>query len=118
MVLHFLDFDASDDGEGAHSWDAMACVGAERLPELLAEIAAVLAWAGARFTRGALDDGADWDYDLQCEQDSGPLTTLQWDSQRIAPLPTLEPSACVTLSLTLAGSDAFAQAFCTRFDLR
>lgn len=40
--LHYLDFDFSDEDSGRGRFDAMASVLPDRLPALLAEIAAVL----------------------------------------------------------------------------
>ena len=51
MQLHYLDFDFSDEESGRGSFDAMASVVPSRLPALLAEIAAVLGWAGRAFGR-------------------------------------------------------------------
>ena len=47
MPLHYLIFDASDDGDGTGTWEAMASVRAPQLPAVLAEVQAVLAWAEA-----------------------------------------------------------------------
>lgn len=65
--LRYLDFDYSEDTEGHGTFDAMASTAPEKTHEVRAEIAQVLAWAQATFpdARGALDDGATWDYDLQ-----------------------------------------------------
>jgi hypothetical protein len=59
MQLQYLIFDASDDGEGTGSWEAMASVRAEALPTVMAEVRAVeaAAHADAPRPRGALDDG-------------------------------------------------------------
>lgn len=73
MTLQYLLFDASDDGEGTGTWDAMASVQASRLPEVMKEVQAVLAWAEAHSPgpRGPLDDGGAWDADhlVQAEGD-------------------------------------------------
>src|SRR6185369_12734006 len=45
MQLDYLVFDASDEDSGRESFDAMASVAPDRLPALLAEVAAVLRWA-------------------------------------------------------------------------
>ena len=65
--LRYLDFDYSEDTEGHGTFDAMASTTPEKTPEVKQEIAALLAWAEATFphARGALDEGAMWDYDLQ-----------------------------------------------------
>ncbi len=71
MTLHYLIFDASDDGEGTGSWEAMASVRATDLPAVLAEVQAVLAAAErqAPGPRGPLDEGGVWDADLQQHTD-------------------------------------------------
>ena len=73
MQLQFLVFDASDDGQGQGSWEAMASVRAERLPQVLAEVQAVLQEAerSAPGPRGPLDDGGAWDAELQQQADGG-----------------------------------------------
>jgi hypothetical protein len=49
----------------------MASTAPDKTPEVQAEIAQVLAWAEATFpdARGALEEGAMWDYDLQQTQE-------------------------------------------------
>lgn len=77
MSLQYLIFDASDDGEGTGTWEAMASVRASELPALRAEVAAVLAaaQADAPGPRGALDEGGAWDAEQQVMTD-GDWTTL------------------------------------------
>ena len=119
MTLHFLDFDYSEDEEGTGTWDAMASVPTDRLPELLAEITALLDWAHTEFgaLRGPVETGGLWDYDLQCERDGLPLLALGFDihERQIHPRPQSQPQAWVTLTLTLSGGPAFAAAFMDRF---
>ncbi|WP_287985640.1 hypothetical protein [Diaphorobacter sp.] len=119
MTLHFLDFDYSEDEEGTGTWDAMASVPTDRLPELLAEITALLDWAHTEFgaLRGPVETGGLWDYDLQCERDGLPLLALGFDihERQIHPRPQSQPQAWVTLTLTLSGGPAFAAAFVDRF---
>ena len=73
MTLQYLLFDASDDGEGNGTWDAMASVRAAQLPEVMNEVQTVLAWAEAHSAgpRGPLDEGGAWDADhlIQTEGD-------------------------------------------------
>ena len=63
MYLNYLIFDASDDGEGTGTWEAMASVRASEVPAVMAEIQTVLASAqtSAPGPRGPLDDGGAWD---------------------------------------------------------
>jgi len=82
--MNFLIFDASDDGHGQSTWEAMASVQAERLPQLMAEVHAVLELAERRAPgpRGPMEEGGAWDAELQVQaQDAQGWT-------------------CVTLSLT------------------
>lgn len=119
MTLHFLDFDYSEDEEGTGTWDAMASVPTDRLPELLAEITALLDWAHTEFgaLRGPVETGGLWDYDLQCERDGLALLALGFDihERQIHPRPQSQPQAWVTLTLSLSGGPAFAAAFVDRF---
>lgn len=71
MTLNYLIFDASDDGEGTGTWEAMASVRAADLPAVLAEAQAVLAAAERRAPgpRGPLDEDGVWDADLQQHRD-------------------------------------------------
>lgn len=70
-LLQFLIFDASDDGEGTGSWEAMASVRAADLSAVLAEVQGVLASAesDAPGPRGPLDEGGAWDADQQLTVD-------------------------------------------------
>lgn len=77
MQLNYLIFDASDDGEGTGTWEAMASVRAEELPNVIAEAQAVLqsATASGLGPRGPLEDGGSWDADKQITTD-GKWTTV------------------------------------------
>jgi hypothetical protein len=69
--LHYLIFDASDDGEGTGTWEAMASVRAADLLAVLAEAQAVLAEAERRAPgpRGPLDEDGVWDATLDQHPD-------------------------------------------------
>ncbi len=77
MSLQYLIFDASDDGEGTGTWEAMASVRASDLAAVLAEVTSVIsaAQADAPGPRGALDEGGAWDADQQVHTD-GDWTTV------------------------------------------
>lgn len=96
MPLNYLIFDHSEDTEGIGTFEAMASVTADHLEAVHAEVALVLAWAFATFTdaHGPLDQGFEWDHDLQVRQES----------------PTLH-----TVTLLLSGGTAFCRAFAERF---
>lgn len=74
---HHLVFDASDDGEGTGTWEAMASVRPAQLPVLMAEVQAVLDHAQAHSPgpRGPLDAGGVWDADTHVQAD-GDWTTI------------------------------------------
>lgn len=99
MSLHYLIFDASDDGEGTGTWEAMASVRAADLPAVLAEAQAVLATAErlAPGPRGPLDEGGVWDADLQqqCDDDWTRVTLTitgpwRWGEEFMSQYPTSE----------------------------
>ena len=66
-TLQWLDFDCSIDTEGVLCWDALASPQPGQHHGLLQEVALVLGWAYRLGPQGpgALEDGADWDFDLQ-----------------------------------------------------
>ncbi len=114
MDLQFLEFDCSEDSEGVVCWDALAQPAARHSPALLLEVTQLLAWAH-RFgphAPGPLEDGADWDFDLQIRFSDAPLP-VHWNSENhtlvLSSSPT--PSDAITLSLSISGTPAFAQAF-------
>jgi len=121
MNLRFLDFDYSEDDEGTATWDALAHVGAARLPELLHEVTAVLAWAHAEFgtARGPVELGGLWDYDLQCERAGQALLALRYDvpTASVQPALRLDADAHLGLALCISGAPAFAAAFAEHFEL-
>lgn len=121
MSLNYLEFDYSEDTEGVGVFDAMASVGTGHVPALQAEVAKVLGWAYDVFPqgRGPLDEGFDWDYDLQARVESS--TPESWVFEPTSGLVLAsrgqpgEPLCTVTLSLS--GTEAFCQALRERFDL-
>ncbi|GAB3772305.1 hypothetical protein GCM10028796_42690 [Ramlibacter monticola] len=118
-TLHYLEFDFSEDDQGRGSFDAMAAAAPAQLEALQAEVARLLEWSQAQFgAPGALDDGAEWDYELQGVRELA--TTLQVRFRPgagldLRPGPTGEPR--VTLSLTLTGTPAFCDALRETFAL-
>lgn len=117
--MHYLDFDFSDEESGRGSFDAMASVLPERLPALLAEIAAVLQWAVGEFGgAGPEDDGSEWGYELQGVAEPGtPLNVVYDEGSGAVTLTPDSGQARTTLTLTLSGSPAFCDAFRERFGL-
>lgn len=94
--MRYLNFEPSDDADGVVTLDAMASTGAAQHAAVLAEVQQVLAWAHARFphSHGPLHDGMDWDHSLQVQVEDG-----HWH----------------VVTLTLAASPRFADAFLARF---
>jgi len=101
VALNFLDFDYSEDTEGVGVFDAMATVRPQQLAAVRAEVGEVLGWANDVFAgrRGPVEDGGEWDYDLQEMQEDSPG----------------DPRVTVTLSIS--GTEAFCSAFREAFDL-
>ena len=96
FAVDYLAFDLSDDAEGVTTLDAMASTRAEQHPAVMAEVKQVLDWAWSRFPHGhgPVDDGMDWDHDLQV---------------------SIEPGGWHTVSLTLTGSARFVAEFFDAF---
>ena len=82
MTLDYLDFDYSEDEEGTGTWDAMSSVKAERVTALANELALLLRWANQKFAdrQGAAEDGFDWDYDLQAQDDGVSKVLVHFDT--------------------------------------
>jgi hypothetical protein len=120
MELHYLDFDFSDEESGRGSFDAMAAVAPSRMPALLAEMSAVLRWAGRTFgPAGALQDDGEWDYELEGTAEPNTPLDVAYDegSGQLSVAPTPTGQALATLTLTLSGSAAFCEAFQREFGL-
>lgn len=115
MTLHYLDFDYSEDAEGTGTWDAMASVAPAQLSALHAEAAQVLAWAHQEFPGqlGPLEEGGEWHYELQGQQEWTLDEHLHFDEAtghiQAQPEPARMPRH--TLTLTLSGTPAFCAAF-------
>ena len=98
--MEFLDFDYSEDPQGGGCFDAMASVRLAQLAAVRAEIAEVLDWAEKAFAgqRAPLDEGGEWDVDLQETTDGA---APPWH----------------VLTLCLSGSAQFCAAFRQQFGL-
>ena len=119
MRLDYLDFDYSEDEEGTGTWDAMACVTAERVPALATEIEQVLRWASRQFNgrQGSIDAGGDWDYDLQAQDDAGRALSASFDAASSRLHLTAASAGRSTVSLSLSGSMQFGDALREQFEL-
>lgn len=96
--MHYLLFDASLGADGITTLEAMASTAAASHAAALAEARQVLDWAWQQFpdTHGPVDDGMDWDHDLQVVVEAG-----GWH----------------TVTLTLTGTDRFVEAFQAVFNV-
>lgn len=121
MQLKYLDFDYSEDTEGVCTFDAMASTSPQHVAAVHAEIAKVLAWACKAFgdQRGALEDGFEWDYDLQSQRDYTVSEALEFDCNTGRLGIRSETTGVIrhTTTLSISGSQAFAGALRDRFDL-
>ena len=120
MALNYLEFDVTEDGEGHGSFDALASVPLARWPALQAEVVTVLRWAHEAFgTPGALDDGAQWDCELQGALEVATPLAVRYDAAagQLSAQPAGAEAARRTLSLTLSGSAAFCEALRQAFDI-
>ena len=120
-VLHYLDFDYSEASDGNATWDAMASVTAAQWSALLAETAQVLDWAHREFgdQRGALEDGAEWDYDLQAIAEVVTPQQLRYSEETgvLGVQAGAEGAQRYTLSLSLSGTPVFSAALREQFGM-
>jgi hypothetical protein len=95
-MLNYLTVDQSDDADGVVTIEALASTPAAHHGDVMAEVRQVLDWARRHFphTHGPVDDGNDWDDDLQVNVEGG-----QWHA----------------VTLTLSASARFAEAFTAEF---
>ena len=116
-MLSYLIFDPNEDDQGNVNWDAMASVVAERVPALQAEVEQILHWACTGFagSHGPLDEGGDWDVDLQAQDDDGQPLPLTWQPDDDNVRLTAANQGRTTLTLSLSGNAQFAQAFEARW---
>lgn len=121
MPLNYLHFDRSDAGgdDTPASLDAMASVTAAHWPALQTELAQVLAWAHAQFPQGPgpLDEGHDWDLDLQATQERSRADRLHFDVASGELRSQLDGAELLrhSVRLLLSGTPAFCSAFLARF---
>ena len=119
MTLHYLSFDYSEDTEDTGSFEAMASIWPDQLPALHAEIECVLDWAHHAFpdTRGAVADGADWDYDLHGLREFTATDELSYDTatRRLSVQGSPPGKPRHTVTLLLSASTAFCDLFTQRF---
>lgn len=97
--LHHLTIDLSEDTDGIGTVEVMASTDPSQADVVDAEVQSVLDWARRRFpdSHGPLDEGHDWDHDLQVATEA--TAGRAWR----------------TVTLTLSGSPAFIAAFAEQF---
>ena len=90
--MQYLCFESCEVADGICALEVVASTGAAQHAAALAEVQQLLDWAWCHFphTHGPVDDGMDWDHDLQMR---------------------VEPGGWHTLTLSLAASERFAAAF-------
>ncbi len=94
--VHYLTTDLSEGADGVSTLEAMASTPADQHAAVLAEVQQLLDWAWQQFGRshGPVEDGMDWDHDLQVVVEAG-----DWHA----------------VTLTLTGSPAFIEAYIAHF---
>jgi hypothetical protein len=121
MTLHYLDFDYSEDAQGHGSFDAMASTTPQHVAAVRAEIARVLDWAHATFPdmRASLEEGGEWDYNLEGQQEWTTHEAISYDEVTGKFSSQLGPAGAPrhTVTLSISGSPQFCEAFRQRFSL-
>lgn len=119
MSLNYLEFDYSEDTQGVCTFDAMASVAPAQLPAVLTEIEQVLGWAFAQFagSRGPLDEGMQWDFDLQSQQEFTVQDRIGFDEAtgRVSLQSGQAGQPRCAVNLSLSGTMAFSEAFRAAF---
>ena len=119
MHLDYMLFDLTDEEIGSCSFDALASVASTRLPALLAEVEAVLAWAHNAFGTPSIHAGegaGEWDFELQAEGDDEAPLEIHYDSEHACVRVVPGPCEWLTLALTISGCAAFGAAFRDAFE--
>jgi hypothetical protein len=121
MPLHYLDFDYGEDTEGAGTLEAMASTWPEQIAAVHAEVAQVLSWAFATFRdrRGPIEEGGDWDYDLQGMQEFTVPQTLRYDEEtrKLSVEMGSSGKPRCTITVSFSGTSEFCRAFREQFGL-
>jgi uncharacterized membrane-anchored protein len=78
LPLSYLVFDFSEATDGITALEAMASTSARQHADVLAEAQQVLDWAWRRFpnSHGPVEEGGDWDHDLQVVMEDGRWHTV------------------------------------------
>lgn len=118
-ALRFLDFDYSEDAGGLGTFDAWASTAPAQVAAVQAEIAQVLDWAHATFpgARAPLDEGGEWDYDLQGQREWSAPEAVDYDASTGRFTVQAGPMGAPrhTVRFAISGPPAFCDAFRQRF---
>lgn len=121
MALNYLHFDYGEDTQGVGTLEAMVSTWPEQVPAVQAELVRVLDWAFTSFAgrRGPLEEGGDWDYDLQGLLEFTAPQTVAYDAltRRLSVQPGPAGKPRHTYTLTLSGTGEFCAAFRRQFGL-
>jgi hypothetical protein len=121
MTLHYLDFDYSEDVQGHGSFDAMASTAPQFVAAVREEIARVLDWAHATFPdmRAPLEEGGEWDYNLEGQQEWTAHEAIAYDEVTGKFTSQLGPAGAPrhTVTLSISGSSQFCEAFSMHFGI-
>ena len=121
MALSYLDFDYCEDEQGWGTFDAVASTLAPQVAAVQAEIAQVLDWAHTAFPnlRAPLDEGGEWDFNLQGQQEWSAHEVLHYNPQTHQFISHGNPAgpARHTVTLSLSGSAQFCDALRQQFGL-
>lgn len=125
MNLQLLEFDCTEDAQGVVCWDALAQPAPAYSQALLQEVAQVLQWAHGFDEQGPgpLENGAQWDFDLQVSllsEGAKPQVALPRfvpSTGQLSLRPQALPQQSLSLSLTLSGTPGFVQAFQEQYQL-
>jgi VCBS repeat-containing protein len=119
MSLNYLEFDYSEDADGVGTFDALAATAPAQHATVLTEVTTVLAWAHHAFEaqRAPLDEGGEWDYDLQSWREFSAVDVLHFDenSGEVSVQPQAAGAARHTVSVSITGTPGFCAAFRERF---
>ncbi|WP_394790061.1 hypothetical protein [Rhodoferax sp.] len=115
----YLDFDYSEDEQGFGTLEAMAATRPDQVVAVHREIQQVLDWAHRTFPgmRAPLDEGGEWDFHLQGQQEWAAAEEIHYDAESRAlhvQLGSRGP-ARHTVTLSLTGTPQFCDAFRQQF---
>lgn len=76
--MNFLSFDVAEVGDGGYALEAVASTAAGQHAAVMAEVQQVVDWAWRRFpdSHGPMDEGMEWDHDLQVIVEDGGWHTV------------------------------------------